>query len=181
MLWRPLGVVALVAACLGTLVACEEIALFWMRYNPAQTECAAIRVMNVLAGKGDRVVAPPPHHPIRRHDSFFLWCNTTDPLGYDSERILAELGPYRRAISPEAYRSELESHPPAFVVLSAGPTAAAYPEGQWRALRDFLPRSGYRLIQFLGLRLALRPDRHAALRGAGLFTDTPGPLGPPGR
>jgi hypothetical protein len=177
-LWRPLGGVAFVVACLGTLVISQGVALLWMRYNPARAECAAVRIMNVLAGIRDRVVAPPPHHPILRHDSFFLWFNTSDPQGYDSERILAELGPYRRAVAPEAYRSALESDPPAFVVLGTGPTDAAYPVGQWRALGDFLPRRGYRVVQFQGLRLALRPDRYALHRGEGLFADAPGPLGP---
>jgi hypothetical protein len=177
-LWRPFGGVAFVVACLGTLVASQGIAQLWMRYNPARTECAAVRIMNALAGIQDRVVAPPPHHPILRHDSFFLWFNTSDPQGYDSERILAELGPYRRVVVPEAYRSALESDPPAFVVLSTGPTDAAYPAGQWRALGAFLPRRGYRVVQFQGLRLALRPDLYAMHRGEGLFADAPGPLGP---
>jgi hypothetical protein len=178
MRWPRLGGVAFVVGCLGTLIACEQTAQLWMHYNPAKTECAAIRVMNVLAGSRDRVVAPPPHHPIMRRDSFFLWFNTSDPQGYDSERILAELGPYGREVSPEAYRAALESDPPAFVVVGAGSAAAAYPPGQWRVLGEFLPRRGYRLVQFQGLRLALRPDRYAALRGEGRFTDAPGPFGP---
>jgi hypothetical protein len=176
--WRPFGGVAFVAACLGTLVACQGIAQLWMRYNPAKAECAAIRVMNALTGIRDRVVAPPPHHPILRHDSFFLWFNTSDPQGYDSERILEELGPYRRKVAPEAYRLALESDPPAFVVLTTGPTDAAYPAGQWQVLGSFLPRRGYRVVQFQGLRLALRPDLYAMHRGEGLFADAPGPLGP---
>jgi hypothetical protein len=177
-LWRPLGEVAFVTACLGTVIGCQGIAQLWMRYNPAKAECTAIRIMNVLAGVRDRVVAPPPHHPILRHDSLFLWFNTSDPQGYDSERILEELGPYRREVAPEAYRAALESEPPAFVVLNIGPTDAAYPAGQWRALGDFLHRRGYRVVQFQHLRLALRPDRYALLRGKGLFEDAPGPLGP---
>jgi hypothetical protein len=176
--WRPFGGVAFVAVCLGTLVACQGIAQLWMRYNPAKSECAAIRVMNALAGIRDRVVAPPPHHPILRHDSFFLWFNTSDPQGYDSERILAELGPYRRKVTPEAYRSALDSDPPAFVVLSTGPMDAPYPAGQWQVLGSFLPRRGYRIVEFQGLRLALRPDVYAMHRGEGLFADAPGPLGP---
>jgi hypothetical protein len=177
-LWRPFGGVVFVAACLGTVIACQGIAQIWMRYNPARSDCAAIRIMNALAGNRDRVVAPPPHHPILRHDSFFLWFNTSDPEGYDSERILGELGPYRRKVAPEAYRSALESERPAFVVLGTGPTDAAYPAGQWQALGSFLPRRGYRVIQFQGLRLALRPDVYAMHRGEGLFADAPGPLGP---
>jgi hypothetical protein len=177
-LWRPLGGVAFVAACLVTLVACQGIARLWMRYNPAKAECAAIRVMNVLAAIGDTVVAPPPYHPIVRRDAFFLWFNTSDPQGYDSEQILAALGPYGSKVSPEAYRSALASHAPAFAFLSAGPVDATYPAGQWQALGDFLARRGYRVVQFQGLRLALRPDRYALLRGEGLFADAPGPLGP---
>jgi hypothetical protein len=173
-LWRPLGGVMFVMAAVVTLFASLGIARLWMRYNPARTECAAIRVMNVLAGARDRVVAPPPHHPILRHDTFFLWFNTSDPNGYDSERILADLGPYRDLVSPRAYAAALASDPPAFVVLSAGAEEAPYPQGQRQALAEFLPRRGYRTVQLHGLRLALRPDRHAALHAKGLFSDAPG-------
>jgi hypothetical protein len=172
-LWRPLGGVAAVAACLGTLLACVGIAQLWMRYNPGRAECAAIRVMNILAGIRDSVVAPPPHHPILRLDAFFLWFNTSDPQGYDSERILAELGPYRREVSPEAYRAALASSPPAFVVLRAGPVHAAYPAGQRRALEDLLTRHAYHFVQFHSLLVALRPDRYAQLQHHGLFEDAP--------
>jgi hypothetical protein len=134
--------------------------------------------MNVLAAPDDRVVAPPPSHPIARRDVFFLWFNTYDPDGYDSERILEELGPYRSLVSPEQDRASLQAHPPAFVVLDSGPFAAPYPAGQWRALLDFLPWHGYRVVRLGALRLALRPDRYGRLRGEGLFADAPGPLAP---
>src|SRR5262249_20897980 len=151
------------------LIGCQGIAQLWMRYNVARTECATIRIMNVLAGPRDRVVAPPPHHPILRRDAFFLWFNTSDPQGYDSEKILSALGPYRGQVSAEAYRSALASAPPAFVVLGTNHEDAAYPDGQRRALADFLPGRGYRVVKFHRLRLALRPDRYRALVGEGLF------------
>jgi hypothetical protein len=176
--WRPLGALAFFAACGTTLVATLSIAQLWERADRARRECAAIRAMNVLAGPDDRVVAPPPNHPIARHDAFFLWFNTSDPDGYDSGRILAELGPYRELVSPEHDRAALEAHPPAFVVLDAGPFAAAYTAGQWRALLDFLPRRAYRAVRMGALRMALRPDRYQRLRGEGLFEDAPGPLAP---
>jgi hypothetical protein len=125
-------------------------------------------------------VGPPPAHPIGRRDVFFLWFNTSDPNGYDSERILEGLPPYRPLVSPEQNEAALRAFPPAFVILDAGPFAAPYPEGQWRALLDFLPRHGYRVVRLGGLRLALRPDRYRGLRGEGLFEDAPGPLGPVG-
>ena len=134
--------------------------------------------MNVLAGHEDRVVAPPPDHPINRHDAFFLWFNTSDPSGYDSEQILDRLGPYRDVVSVERNRQALSAHPPAFVVLDAGPVAAPYPSGQWTALEEFLVARQYRAIRMRGLRLALRPDRYAALRNQHLFEDDDGPLTP---
>jgi hypothetical protein len=177
-LWRPLGSVALAAACLATVVAAQGIASIWVRYNLARADCVAIRIMNVLAGPDDRVAAPPPHHPVARRDVFFLWFNTSDPEGYDSERILESLGRYRDQVAPGQYAAALATHNPAFVVLDAGPVAAAYPAGQWRALVEFLPRHGYRVVQVQGLRLALRPDRYQALANQGLFVDGYGPLGP---
>ncbi len=176
--WRPIGTLALVAGCGTTALAAVGIAQLWDHYRPARAQCAQIRALNVLAGPEDRVVAPPPEHPIVRRDAFFLWFNTSDPQGYDSERILETLGPYRPLVSSEGYRAALEADPPALVVLDAGPVAAPYPEGQWNALRAFLPRQGYRVVRLGSLRLALRPDRHEGLRSSGLFDDDPGPLGP---
>jgi hypothetical protein len=177
-LWRPLGASAFLAACLVSVVAAVGIAQLWERYSPARSHCALIRALNVVAGPDDRVVAPPPDHPISRRDVFFLWFNTSDPDGYDSERILSGLGPYPALVSPEQNRATLRAHPPAFVILDAGPFAAAYPEGQWNALLDFLPRQGYRVVRMKGLRLALRPDRYERLRGEGFFEDDAGPPGP---
>ncbi len=181
-LWGWLAHLAFIGACLATIFA-AGVADFGIGHSPNRFQCAAIRVMNVLARSDDRVVAPPSEHPIVRGDVFFLWFNTSDPMGYDSERILEELGPYRREVSREQNRAALEANPPAFVVLDAGPFAARYPEGQWHALLDYLPRHGYRVVRLRGLgsgllRLALRPDRYQELRGSGLFEDTPGPPEP---
>jgi hypothetical protein len=177
-LWRPLGALAFVAACGITIVPALGIAQLWDRYSPARGHCALIRALNVLAGPEDRVVAPPPAHPIGRRDVFFLWFNTSDPEGYDSERILESLPPYRSLVSPEQNQAALQAHPPAFVILDSGPFAAPYPEGQWKALLEFLPRHGYRVVRLGGQRLALRPDRFARLRGGGLFEEEGGPLAP---
>jgi hypothetical protein len=176
--WRPLGTVAFVACAVTTLVAVLAIAALWDRYRPAAAECATIRALNALARPEDGVVAPAPHHPVVRRDVFFVWFNTSDPRGYDSERILAGLGPYREVVSPDASRAALEATPPAFVVLDEGPVAAPYPAVQWRALREFLIRRGYRVVRLGALRLALRPDRYHGLRSSGLFHDVAGPLGP---
>src|SRR5207247_1499587 len=75
-LWRPLGALAFVAACGTMLVGALGTAQLWLRYSPARGQCATIRALNILAGPDDRVVAPPPVHPIMRHDVFFLWFNT---------------------------------------------------------------------------------------------------------
>jgi hypothetical protein len=176
--WRPLGALAFVATSAAALVAALSIAALWDRYRVAAVDCATIRAMNVLASPEDSVVAPPPDHPILRRDVFFLWFNTSDPRGYDSERVLEGLGPYRELVSQGRNRAALESVPPAFVVLDEGPAAAPYPAGQWQALHDFLPRRGYRVVRVGALRLALRPDRYRRLRSTGLFQDASGPLGP---
>ena len=121
--------------------------------------------------------APSSEHPIDRRDVFFLWFNTSDPNGFDSERILESLGPYRREVSLEQNREAARSHRPAFVVLDAGPYAVAYPAHQWQALRNFLPRHGYRVVR-LGAcgwrcgRSSHPPRAVRALRGR------PGPLAP---
>jgi hypothetical protein len=179
-LWRPLGALAFVVVCGTTIVAVLGITQLWQRYNVARGQCATILRLNQLALPGDAVVAPPAEHPIVHPDVFFLWFNTSDPGGYDSERILESLGPYRRMVSLDANRAALESHHPAFVVLDVGPFAAPYPAAQWEALREFLPRHGYRVVRLGAIRLALRPDRYQWPRDAGLllFEDDPGPLGP---
>ena len=181
-LWGWLAHLLFIAACVTTILS-AGVADYGIGRSPNRSQCAAIRIMNVLAGPEDRVVGPPSEHPILRRDVFFLWFNTSDPRGYDSERILEALGPYRREVSSERNRAALEANPPAFAILDAGPYAARYPEGQWQALLDFLPRHGYRVIRLRGigdglLRLALRPDRYRQLQGSGLFEETPGPLGP---
>ena len=172
--WRPIGTLFFVGACVWTIVAVLGIAQLWDRYRQARGDCVAIRALNVLAGPEDRVVAPPPVHPIGRRDVFFLWFNTSDPNGYDSEKILDGLAPYRALVSPERNRSALEAFPPAFVVLDAGPFAAPYPANQWRAVLEFLPRHDYRVVRMGALLLALRPDRYERLRGRGMFEDAPG-------
>jgi hypothetical protein len=175
-----LGVLACVVASGATIVASAGIAQLWRAHDPNRYQCAALRVMNVLATPGDRVVAPPPEHPIVRRDVFFLWFNTSDPRGYDSERILEQLGPYRAEVSFEADRRALEADPPAFVVLGVGTSAPEYPRAQLRALREFLPAQGYHLVRLRTTRrllLALRHDRYERLRRSGLFEDAPGTLG----
>jgi hypothetical protein len=176
--WRPIGALVFFAGCGAAIVGALGIASLWERASQARGQCASIRALKVLAGPDDRVVALPPAHPIDRRDVFFVWFNTSDPNGYDSGRILEDLGPYRPLVSPEHDRDALRAHPPAFVILDAGPFAAPYPAGQWRALLDFLPRHDYRVVRLGALRLALRPDRYERLRGEGLFADAPGPLAP---
>jgi hypothetical protein len=177
-IWRPLGATAFIVLSALTLVTPLSIASFWRNQSPALVQCGTLRVLNVLAEPEDRVVAPPSDHPIERHDTFFLWFNTSDPSGYDSERILDGLGPYRDRVSVEQNEQALETHPPAFVVLDAGPVAAPYPKGQWKALEGFLLARRYRVVRMRGLRLALRPDRYQALRGRRLFEDDTGPPAP---
>ncbi len=175
---RPLGTAVFVLASIASIAGSLWIGGLWHRYSAAPIQCATLRALNLLALPGDRVVAPPPDHPIARQDAFFLWFNTSDPDGYDSERILEALPRFRPLVGVDRNAAALAEHPPAFVVLDSGPFAAAYPRGQWEALLGFLPRHGYRTVRLGSLRLAVRPDRYEALRGEGLFRDAGGPLGP---
>jgi hypothetical protein len=181
-LWGWPAHLLFIAACVVTIQS-VGVADLGIGLRPNRFQCTAIRIMNVLARPDDRVVAPPSEHPIVRRDVFFLWFNTSDPRGYDSERILQALGPFAKEVSLARNRTALEANPPALVVLDAGPFAARYPDDQWRALLEFLPRHGYHAVRLHGiggglLRLALRDDRYGQLQGSGLFEDSPGPLGP---
>ena len=178
-LWGWLAHLLFIAACVTTILSAGA-ADYGIGRSPNRSQCAAIRIMNVLARPDDRVVAPPSEHPILRRDVFFLWFNTSDPRGYDSERILETLGPYRREVSPERNRAALEENPPAFAILDAGPVRRAIPRVNGKrfstSCRDMATASSdWRGLGEGLLRLALRPDRYRQLRGSGLFEETPGP------
>ena len=158
--WRRwAGLVLFVLACLFTGRGAVEMAWNWARVDEARDQEQLTGWIDGVAGPDDRVVISPPLHPMNRHDSLFLWFNTADPSGFDSERILARLPSYRADVTVDHYLAELEAHPPALVLLGGSWRMVAYPVGQQRALAGFLPRHGYRTIAHGPLRFAVRPDR----------------------
>ena len=156
---RWVGLILFVSACLGTGRGAIEVAWNWAKVDEAHDQERLTRWIDQVAGPDDRVVVSPPLHPINRRDTFFLWFNTADPSGFDSERILTRLPSYRDDVTGEHYRAELEAHPPALVLLGGSWRMVAYPAGQQRALAAFLPGRGYRTITRGPLQFAVRPDR----------------------
>lgn len=147
--------VAALAASLGAIQA----AWGWVELGEARDQKKVIQWMERVTTGDDRVVASPPVHPIDRFDSFWVWFSTADPAGFDTERILARLPTYREMVSRTQFDAELERHPPALVLLSGSWRMVGYPEGQQRALEQFLPRRGYQVVTIGPLRFAVRPDR----------------------
>ncbi|MDR3635026.1 MAG: hypothetical protein P4L84_14575 [Isosphaeraceae bacterium] len=148
-----------VLACLVTIHECYQIARFWGATNVATAENELIRWMNHIARPEDRIVGSPPYHPIDRFDTFFLSFNTSDPKGYDSERIFAELPGLRPFVTPERYRAELDAHPPSVVVLKSPVFEVTHPATQRAVLEDYMLRHGYRRARVGVVWFALRPDR----------------------
>ena len=158
-----------ICACVVTIHGAAQIASFWAATGVAQAENDLIRWMNQVARPEDRVVGSPPYHPIRRYDTFFLSFNTTDPGGFDSERIFGELPALRPFINADHYRAELEAHPPAFVVLRSPVFEVKYPVIQRTILEDYLRRQGYRTVRVGVVWFAVRPDRFEFARLNGLL------------
>ena len=98
-----------------------------------------LRILNAVSGPEDRVVATPPFHPIFRRDTFYVWFNTLDPSGYETEPIMDRIPLVSGRVSERTYRQELASHPPAIVVLSA----TTYPRRQEAVIREFIRERGY--------------------------------------
>ncbi|GAC1473957.1 MAG: hypothetical protein NVSMB9_23470 [Isosphaeraceae bacterium] len=156
------------AACGVTVFGAVEAAREWSRVDEAAAQRGLVRWMNRVTRPEDRVVALLPSHPIDRHDTFFVWFNTADPSGFDTERVLARLPTYRGYVSPERYRSELEAHPPALVVLSGDRRFVPPAVGQQEALELFLHARGYRVLRRGTTLFALRADRFEQATRAGL-------------
>jgi hypothetical protein len=159
------------AVCLAAFVLIAyglfPIARFWNATNVASADNALIRWMNRVSAPEDRVVGSPPYHPVDRFDTFFLSFNTSDPKGFDSERIFAALPPLRPFVTRERYRAELEAHPPALVVLGSPVFEVTHPRAQLAVLEDFMRQRGYRYVRVGVVSFALRPDRyeHAVRNG----------------
>ncbi len=156
-----------VLACAATVYGCYPIARFWARTDIARSENHLIRWMDRVARPEDRVVGSPPYHPIDRLDTFFLSFNTSDPKGFDSERIFAELPGLREFVTAERYRAELAANPPAFVVLHSPVFEVTHPATQKAALEAFILRKGYRIARVGVVTLAIRPDRYEEARRLG--------------
>jgi hypothetical protein len=150
-----------VAAALATGVGAARQAEQWSRLDDVRGQDRLIRWMDQVARPEDRVVASPPTHPVNRHDTFFVWLNTSDPRGFDSEQILARLPSYRGRVAAARFREELEAHPPALVLTASVWGLVPCTAGQTAALNDFLLRHGYRLVRLRTIQAALRPDRYA--------------------
>lgn len=158
-----------VLACVATIHGSTQVAQFWAAAGVAGSEDHLIRWMNRVAGPEDRVVGSPPYHPIDRLDTFFLWFNTSDPKGFDSERIFGELPGLRPFVTEERYRVEWEAHPPAVVVLKSPVFEVTHPAGQRAVLENYLRRNGYRNVRIGVVRFALRPDRFEFARRNGFL------------
>lgn len=156
---RRARMVPFLAACAASGLGSVGAARDWSAMGEARSQARLIRWMGEVAGPEDRVVGSLPLHPVDRLDTFFVWFNTADPGGFDSERILSRLPTYREVVAPGRPLEELEAHPPAFVVLSGDWRMVPYTAGQDAALARFLPTRGYRIIQVGPARFAVRPDR----------------------
>jgi hypothetical protein len=162
-------VLVLLTVCGLTVVADLRTAERWSDLAIAQKDQALFKWMNLVTRPGDRVVASSPLHPIDRFDSFFIWFNTLDRHGFDSERILGQMPIYRTAITSERFREELENHPPALVVLSGDWRIVPYTGGQRQALADVMRTGGYMAVTVGNAWFALRPDRFQAAKRDGLL------------
>ena len=138
--WRPraaawvfAGIVALAgwgaAAAAVTFSARDEV----------ERLLAFYAALERMAPAGSSIVAFPPLHPVVRRDAFYGWSRTTDPGGLTTEAIMRALAvpDYAKRFDHDQYRRELETHPPALVVVPVvGDTA--YEPRQWEVIRDYL-------------------------------------------
>ena len=131
----------------------------WAVGDEARSQEWVLRWIDRVASPTDPIVASAPLHPVDRADTFFIWFNTADPSGFDSEQILARLPSYRDKVTDQQFLSELEAHPPALVLLDGSWRMVPYTRGQLAALSLFLSRRGYQAVNAGPARFAVRPDR----------------------
>ena len=162
-------VLVLLTVCGLPVAADLKMARRWSDLAIAQMDQALVKWMNRVTRPGDRVVASPPLHPIDRFDSFFIWFNTLDHRGYDSERILGQLPLYQNSITSERFRREL--------ARSSSRTGCPVRRLANRALYQRAASSPLRLCAYGRLHgsyggsawFALRPDRFQAAQRDGLL------------
>jgi hypothetical protein len=161
---RRIGAAVFVVACGLSAYGAAARATTWYREDSANYERSLIQVMDRISLPGDYVVAAPPHHPIFRRDVFYLSLNTLDPNGYDADRILDSFPSLSGLVTADRYRSELESHPPALIVLRSGGEPMPYTARQNAAIESFVRERGYKRLNMGGVWFALRPDRLGRLQ-----------------
>jgi hypothetical protein len=140
--------------CALSIVMSGAIAYTWMTPHKSQDEGNFLRVVNEITNPEDYIVAPPPLHPIYRRDTFYVWFNTYDPAGYETEEIMEGIPLLHDFASERYYREELEVHPPALVVL----WSITCPQRQKAVLEKFLQERGYVSLAIGNVPVAVRPD-----------------------
>jgi hypothetical protein len=128
----------------------------WAKATESRNHEAFLRVMNQISKPPDRIVARPPFHPIYRRDTFYAWFNTIDPAGFETEEVFERIPALRDLVSERRYRTELNAHPPALVVLAE---SSAYPRRQLAVLKMFLEERKYVSAAIGKVVVAVRPDR----------------------
>lgn len=128
-----------------------------LRTPEARQQLRILELMSQASDPADHVVATPPCHPIDRLDSSFIWFNTIDPKSYGTEGILSESAAYREIVSERRYQEELDTHPPAYVVVQFW---SLYPPRLRSVLERYLEQHAYVPATLGGLQFAVRPDRY---------------------
>ncbi len=153
------SVAVFLTVCIVTAFVDLRAAQSLLTADEAAGQHLLLRWMNSVTLPEDRVVASPPLHPIDRYDTFFVWFNTSDPSGFDAERILQQIPSFQECVSTEEFRQELEEHPPAMVALSGDWRFVPNTAGQQAALTDFFRHHPYHAVHKGPAWFALRPDR----------------------
>lgn len=141
--------------CVLSISASAVTAHTWVNSTDSRTHETILRIMNKVTNPTDRVVAAPPLHPIYRRDTLYVWFNTLDPAGYDTEKIMDGIPLVHELASDQQYRLELRAHAPALVVLWPD----TYPRRQKAVLQEFLRERGYLRSAIGNVPFAVRPDR----------------------
>ena len=142
--------------CGLSISASVATAFTGLNSHPSRDQGNFLRTLNEMTDPADWIVTVPPLHPIFRRDTFYVWFNTLDPAGYETEKILEGIPLVRDLVSEQHYREELKAHPPVLVVLWPD---TCYPRRQKTVLYKFLQEHGYVLSQIGNVPVAIRPDR----------------------
>jgi hypothetical protein len=127
----------------------------WVQSHQLKNEEGFLRTLNEITNPEDYIVTVPPLHPIDRRDTFYLFFNTYDPAGHETEETLDEIPLLRHHVSEQRYREELKAHPPVLVILWPD----SYPRRQKAVLGQFLQENGYVKAMLEAVPVAVRPDR----------------------